>query len=235
MTTVPRNTVLVGDAAERLSELPSDSVDTVVTSPPYFAMRDYQAPDQIGLEPSVHVWVDRLTAVADEIARVLKPHGAFWLNVGDAYSRHHRYGAPAKALLLAPERLLRALSDRDWIIRNKVAWCKTHHRPEPVRDRLTVGPLGLTPSGPRSPCRQTVGGLTEPAAVPTERAVAMSRSRRAGRWLVTAWCSGPTRRTGPWTARWCPRWCSAPRAPPWRQQPSTSRQHRPVSQVAESR
>jgi site-specific DNA-methyltransferase (adenine-specific) len=135
---VPRNVVLIGDALERLRGLPAASVDCVITSPPYYALRNYQAEGQIGLEASVDGWVSHLVAVADELARVLKPQGVLWLNVGDSYSRHHKYGAPPKSFLLGPERLLLALSRRGWIVRNKVVWSKQNPMPASVRDRLTA-------------------------------------------------------------------------------------------------
>jgi site-specific DNA-methyltransferase (adenine-specific) len=101
-------------------------------------LRNYQVDGQLGMEPTVAEWVDNLVAVLDEIARVLKDTGSIWLNVGDSYSRHVRFGAPPKGLLLAPERLLVALADRGWRVRNKVAWCKPNGRPSPVKDRLTA-------------------------------------------------------------------------------------------------
>ena len=106
----PRNTILVGDAWARLRELPQASVDCVITSPPYYQLRDYGVPGQLGLEPAVEDWVGALGRVFEEVARVLKPTGSLWLDLADSYSRHPRYGAPAKALLLAPERLLLALT-----------------------------------------------------------------------------------------------------------------------------
>jgi site-specific DNA-methyltransferase (adenine-specific) len=133
----PRNVVIVGDAVKRLRRLAPTSVDCVVTSPPYFGLRDYGADGQIGLEGSVTKWVDRLVEVADEIARVLKPSGCFWLNVGDSYARSARHGAAPKSLLLGPERLLLALSHRGWIVRNRLAWVKANPMPSSVRDRLT--------------------------------------------------------------------------------------------------
>lgn len=139
MTPVPRNRILVGDAVDQLRRLPDGSVDCVVTSPPYFALRDYEIDGQIGLEATVHDWVDRLVAVTDELARVLKPQGSMWLNLGDTYSRHDRYGAPPKGFLLAPERLLLQLVERGWITRNKAVWAKPNPMPAPVYDRLSCG------------------------------------------------------------------------------------------------
>jgi site-specific DNA-methyltransferase (adenine-specific) len=132
-----RNRLLIGDALERLRSLPDGSVDCVVTSPPYFALRDYGVAGQIGQEAHVDGWVMRLRDVCREIHRVLAPHGSLWLNLGDSYSGHARYGAPAKSLLLGPERVARVLIDDGWLLRNKVVWAKTNPLPSPVSDRLT--------------------------------------------------------------------------------------------------
>jgi site-specific DNA-methyltransferase (adenine-specific) len=138
MRALPRNTILTGDAAHVLATLPGASVDCVVTSPPYYQLRDYGEAGQLGLEATVEDWVSDLRAVTQEVARVLKPAGAFWLNLGDSFSRHERYGAPPKALLLAPERRLLALAGDGWLVRNKVIWAKTNPMPSPIRDRLSL-------------------------------------------------------------------------------------------------
>lgn len=130
--------ILVGDAAERLQELPDGSVDTVVTSPPYFLLRDYGIDGQIGAEESVDQWVEHLLVVLRQVARVLRPSGSLWLNLGDTYARHEKHGAVPKGLVLAPERLLLALSAEGWITRNKVAWAKPNPMPSSVRDRLSA-------------------------------------------------------------------------------------------------
>lgn len=135
---LPTGQVLVGDAAARLRGLPIASVDTVVTSPPYFRLRDYGVPGQIGLEQSVDEWVDSLRQVMREVGRVLKPGGAVWLNLGDTFSRSPTHGAPPKSLVLAPEKLLLALEADGWLIRNKVVWAKPNGMPASVRDRLAT-------------------------------------------------------------------------------------------------
>lgn len=131
-----RNHVIVGDARRELRRLPDSSVDMVLTSPPYFRLRDYQISDQLGMEDDVRRWVERLRLVAAEIDRVLTPTGTFWLNVGDTFSTHRRQGAARKGLLLAPERLALALTEDGWILRNKVVWAKSNHMPTSVADRL---------------------------------------------------------------------------------------------------
>jgi site-specific DNA-methyltransferase (adenine-specific) len=134
----PRNTVLQGDAIEVLETLAPRSVESVITSPPYFQARNYGAGDgELGAEEHVDDWAANLRDVSREIARVLVPTGSYWLNVGDLYSRHVRLGAPPKSLLLAPERLVRGLLDDGWIVRNRVAWIKNAPLPSPVLDRLT--------------------------------------------------------------------------------------------------
>src|SRR5581483_2261952 len=75
--------------------------------------------------------------VCRELHRVLAPYGSLWLNLGDAYSKHARFGAPNKSLLLGPERVARLLVADGWLLRNKVIWAKTNPLPSPVRDRLT--------------------------------------------------------------------------------------------------
>ena len=134
----PRGVVIEGDALEALRGLAPESVDCVITSPPYFRARNYGAGlQELGTESHVDEWTERLRAVSAEIARVLVPTGSYWLNVGDLYSRSSRLGAPRKSLLLGPERLVRGLLADGWIVRNRVAWIKNAPLPSPVLDRLT--------------------------------------------------------------------------------------------------
>ena len=142
MSSIPtseiRNRLLVGDAHTILQQLPGASVDCVVTSPPYYQLRDYDHPQQIGHETDVQGWVDNLVAVFDEINRVLKPTGTVWLNLADTYSRHQNQGTRRKSLLFGPERLLLGLAAHGWIVRNKIVWAKTNPMPHSVTDRLSV-------------------------------------------------------------------------------------------------
>jgi site-specific DNA-methyltransferase (adenine-specific) len=130
------NRVVVGDAYTTLQRLPEGFVDCVVTSPPYFRLRDYQHAGQLGLEEHVQLWTNELHGVMRQIGRVLAPTGSVWLNLGDRYSTG-REGAPAKSLLLGPERLALALIKDGWIVRNKIIWAKPNPMPTPVRDRLS--------------------------------------------------------------------------------------------------
>lgn len=137
-SSLPRRQVLIGDALARLRDLPTASVDCCITSPPYYLLRDYGMEGQVGLESHVEDWVGRLREVMAQVARVLKPTGSAWLNLGDSFSRAPRYGTPPKGLLLGPERLLLALAADGWIVRNKVVWAKPNPMPHSVTDRLNT-------------------------------------------------------------------------------------------------
>jgi site-specific DNA-methyltransferase (adenine-specific) len=129
MTAVPRNTIINGDARERLRELPAASLDCVITSPPYFAVRDYGHSRQIGHEADVVACASQLRMVFAEVARVAKPTGALWLNLGDGYAHGPGEGAPRKSLLLAP-------SEWPWRSAPTAGCCATKSSgPRPIRCR----------------------------------------------------------------------------------------------------
>jgi DNA modification methylase len=136
--TLPRNTIITGDARRVLADLLPESVDTCITSPPYVAaLRDYGRAGQLGQEPTVAEYVESLRAILRQVRRLLKPTGSLWLNLGDAHSRHPRQGAPAKGLLLAPQRVALALARDGWIVRNVAIWHKTNPMPQSAADRLS--------------------------------------------------------------------------------------------------
>ncbi|MHC3474644.1 DNA-methyltransferase [Streptomyces sp. 7R007] len=156
-------TLLLGDALDVLRELPDGSVDCIVTSPPYYGLRDYGMTGQYGLEASPSEYVGTMRAVFGEARRVLADDGTLWLNLGDSYgsapeqrsrsgikprSSRRRDGAPVaaprdavrgrrKSLLMIPERVCLALCDDGWILRNKIVWRKTNCMPERVEDRFS--------------------------------------------------------------------------------------------------
>lgn len=152
--------VLEGDAGRALRELPARSVQAVVTSPPYYGLRDYGHDGQLGNERTVGEYVDRLVAVFDEVARVLRDDGAVWLNLGDSYAsrwgsirergRSPDYvdgdrarsgpverGLKEKDLIGVPWRVAFALQDAGWWLRKEIIWNKPNPTPEAVRDRPT--------------------------------------------------------------------------------------------------
>jgi site-specific DNA-methyltransferase (adenine-specific) len=136
--TLPRNTILTGDARRVLAGLLTGSVDCVVTSPPYAnALRDYGVAGQLGREPSVTEYVENLMAVLRHVRRLLKDSGSLWLNLGDSFSKHIRQGTPRGSLLLVPQRVALALSADGWIVRNVAIWHKPAPMPQSAQDRLS--------------------------------------------------------------------------------------------------
>jgi len=152
------STVLQGDVRLALARLPSEAVQCVVTSPPYWGLRDYGIEGQIGLEPTLAGFVQALTAVFAEVRRILKPNGILWLNIGDGYTSGNRgWRAPDKKnpnramnvrpenppglkdkdLLGIPWRLALALQDSGWFLRSDIVWHKPNAMPESVKDRPT--------------------------------------------------------------------------------------------------
>jgi site-specific DNA-methyltransferase (cytosine-N4-specific) len=154
-----RSSVLFeGDALQVLQRLPSESVQCVVTSPPYWGLRDYNREGQIGLEPTLPQFINRLLTVFSEVRRVLRPDGVFWLNIGDGYTSGNRgwrapdkknparamsvrpdtpEGLKPKDLIGVPWRLAFALQDDGWYLRADVVWNKPNAMPESVKDRPT--------------------------------------------------------------------------------------------------
>jgi site-specific DNA-methyltransferase (adenine-specific) len=120
--------LLHGDAATVLRDLPSDSIDCVVTSPPYWGKREY-AEGGIGLERDYRSFVRDLAAICLQLKRVLKPSGSFWLNLGDSYDN--------KELLGIPWRVAFELTDKQgWVLRNSVIWNKVKSGMDNTKDRL---------------------------------------------------------------------------------------------------
>lgn len=93
-------TIMHGDARDILPTLPSDHFDCIVTSPPYWGLRDYGVERQIGLEPTLDGYIETMVGVCRDLRRVLKPNGTFWLNIGDAYAGS--WGAQSRGEFLGP-------------------------------------------------------------------------------------------------------------------------------------
>lgn len=100
-----------------------------MTSPPYWGLRDYGVEGQLGLEETPHEFVEKLVSIFDELQRVLKPTGTFFLNLDDKYESQ-------KSLVGVPERVALAMIESGWILRNKIIWSKPNPMPESVKDRL---------------------------------------------------------------------------------------------------
>ena len=118
---------LHGNSLEVLRNISDSTVDCCVTSPPYWQKRQYAA-GGIGLEPTVDEYVDSLFAIIKEVKRVLKPRGAFWLNIGDSYHN--------KSLMGIPWRIALMMIQDGWILRNNVIWNKHKGGMNPTNDRF---------------------------------------------------------------------------------------------------
>lgn len=154
------NTIYNGDTLETLKTFPDESVDCVVTSPPYYGLRDYGVAGQIGLEKTPEEYVAKMVEVFRESRRVLKEEGTLWLNLGDTYSAQrwsggggqpmnknrdtHRSGnhaknsgLPDKNLIGIPWHVAFALQADGWYLRQDIIWHKPNPMPESVTDRCT--------------------------------------------------------------------------------------------------
>ena len=132
--------IIFGDALEQLQGLEPESVNTCVTSPPYYNLRDYGTPGQIGTENTPEEYINRLVAVFREVRRVLRPDGTLWVNIGDSYavrSKSQPGGYKGKDLLGVPWMLAFALRSDGWYLRQDIVWNKSNCMPESVKDRCT--------------------------------------------------------------------------------------------------
>jgi DNA modification methylase len=130
-TIVPQaGQIYCGDALQQLRAFADESVDTIVTSPPYFQQRNYADASQIGQEGSPAEYVERLVQVFREARRTLRSTGSLWLVLGDKYE--------SKRLLGLPWRVAFALQDDGWILRSDIIWHKPNAMPSAVKDRPTT-------------------------------------------------------------------------------------------------
>lgn len=154
-----------GNVFDKLQEIDTESVQCVVTSPPYWGLRNYQMDDQLGLEDTPEAFIDNMVKVFSEIKRVLKNDGTVWLNLGDSYNsqtgsgfntnknegQNHRIkelqktqGSLVKKISLKPKNLVGipwrvalALQADGWYLRQDIIWHKPNPMPESVTDRCT--------------------------------------------------------------------------------------------------
>jgi DNA modification methylase len=150
--------VLHGDTRDLIREIPDNTFQCVVTSPPYWGVRDYGVENQIGAEPDLNDYIEALVSVFSEVRRVLRPDGTFWLNIGNTYTSGGRKwrqeddknkgramsyrpptpeGLKKKDLIGVAWMLAMACQREGWYLRNDIIWNKPNCQPESVKDRLT--------------------------------------------------------------------------------------------------
>lgn len=157
-------TIYQGDCIEMMKQMPDNSIDCCITSPPYWGLRDYGHSDQLGLEPTPDEYIANMVKVFHEVKRILKTDGTLWLNIGDTYAgsnngagdkrengssiskRDEVYqgqkpgktpGSKPKELVGIPWKLALALSADMWYLRQDIIWSKPNPMPESVKDRCT--------------------------------------------------------------------------------------------------
>ena len=129
--------ILEGDALSQLRTLPSETVQTCVTSPPYWGLRDYGTEGQLGLEDTPEDYCDKMVQVFCEVRRVLREDGTLWLNLGDSYASTFAGGLKSKDLCGIPWMVAFALRTDGWYLRSDIIWHKPNPMPESVTDRPT--------------------------------------------------------------------------------------------------
>lgn len=161
------NKIIQGDSLEVLKKLSNESIDTIITSPPFWALRDYGMSGQLGLEPTFFEYINKLCEIFDEVKRVLKKEGTCFVNLGDTYGGsgngtwknrpiikktkeiyHLPYGSNLsaklkgkqfnKCLLQIPSRFAIEMTNKGWILRNRLVWHKPNAMPTSAKDRFTV-------------------------------------------------------------------------------------------------
>ena len=125
------NSVICGEAESELLKMPDESVDLIVTSPPYFQQRNYEkSPDQVGREKEPSEYVSRIVEIFEQAHRVLKSTGSLWLVIGDKYQNGQQLGMPWRVAL--------AMIDAGWVLRSDIIWQKPNAMPSSVKTRPTT-------------------------------------------------------------------------------------------------
>lgn len=117
-----------GDCLSLLKGLPDKCIDMVITSPPYFNLRDYGTIGEIGSEADYNDYIDNLITVFSEVHRVLKDSGSCWVNIDDVYNK--------QSLLGIPDRFKIKMIDSGWICRNEIIWHKPNAMPSSAKSRF---------------------------------------------------------------------------------------------------
>ena len=124
--------IFQGDVLEKLAEMDKASIDCIISSPPYWGLRDYGISGQLGLEPDFRDYLKTMNDIMVQLKRVLKNTGTCWINLGDTYGYNS-----GKSRYAIPERFYINCIDDGWIARNHIPWYKANSMPSSVKDRFT--------------------------------------------------------------------------------------------------
>lgn len=150
--------IQIGDSRELIKKVPDNTFDCIMTSPPYWGLRNYNHPNQIGIEDTSEEYLKTMLSLFDDIKLKLKDTGNCFVNLGDTFARGGGAGGDynkgglrdgqakfkqgksnlkPKSLCMIPSRFAWGMIEHDWILRNEIIWNKINHMPESVTDRLT--------------------------------------------------------------------------------------------------
>lgn len=213
--------IYCGDALTVLKTMPSESVNMCVTSPPYYALRDYGVDGQIGLESTPDAYIERLVDVFREVRRVLRDDGTLWVNIGDSYAGSVKgawdnkagqkevyvpdadspqvklpktwQGIKPKDLIGIPWMLAFALRSDGWFLRQDIIWHKTNPMPEFVLDRCTKAHEYLFLLSKSKTYFFDTDAIKEPASYPNDNRGLRQDSRRGTSMNNVLFNTGETR------------------------------------------
>lgn len=131
-----KNKIINGDVLRVLKEIPNESIDMCITSPPYWSLRDYEKEGQIGNEDTYQEYIDKLIEIYKEVYRVLKKEGSCWVNIGDVYSSNNSTGIKKQSLIGIPDRFKIKMIDEGWLCRNEIIWHKPNAMPSSAKTRF---------------------------------------------------------------------------------------------------
>lgn len=197
------NTIIQGDALQVLKTWPPDIIHCIVTSPPYWGLRDYKVECQIGLEPTLEAYIEKILEVMAECRRVLRPDGTLWLNLGDSYSGSGKAKNPSgkqatnvgsrfdagelcgnvprglkpKDLCGVPWRVALALQEDGWWLRSDIIWSKPNPMPESVTDRPTRAHEYIFLLSKSATYYYDHEAIKEPGTLSSEKRYALAESR----------------------------------------------------------
>jgi len=213
-----------GDCLKTLRSMESESVDCVVTSPPYWGLRDYGVDGQLGLEPTLCSHIEALVLLFREVRRVLKPKGTCWVNYGDCYAtqRNGRSAADTKKagkddrtfrdkpfdttkaagllsgnLCLIPERLALAFQDDGWIVRSRIVWGKRNTKPDSSgRFRPSYNHEMIWMLSKQMPCYYDSVAVRQPTAASTRSRLQQDVTNQIGSFRQPGRTNGPLKAVG---------------------------------------
>lgn len=213
--------IITGDCLEKMKLMQDKSIDCIITSPPYWGLRDYGSPDQLGMERTPEKFTENLVLVFHEAKRILKDDGTLWLNLGDSYASKTKgtggktkkqstnkgsfhsdikqkfdHGLKEKDLVGIPWRVAFALQQDGWYLRQDIIWYKPNPMPESVRDRCTKSHEYIFLLSKSKKYYFDVDAIKEPSAESTYKRLNQDIENQKGSNRVPFKTNGPMKAVG---------------------------------------